>query len=73
MEATVEDTLACDAVFLALVDFKWLMAGLGWWVNLSRLRSDAAYASECAQRGLSSESPVLRRRSRELLALLPCA
>ena len=27
----------------------------------------------CVRRGLSSESPVLQRRSRELLALLPQA
>ncbi|HEV8314216.1 MAG TPA: hypothetical protein VGQ23_14205 [Burkholderiaceae bacterium] len=69
MDATAEDTLACDAMFLALVDFKWLMAGLGWWVDLSRLRRDTAYAGECARRGLSSESSVLRRRSQELLVL----
>jgi hypothetical protein len=73
MDATAEDTLARDAMFLALVDFKWLMAGLGWWVDLSRLRRDLGYADECARRGLASESPVLRRRSRELLALIPAA
>ena len=73
MDATAEDTLACDTMFLDLVDFKWLMAGLGWWVDLSRLRRDIGYADACARRGLSSDSPVLQRRSRELLALLPCA
>jgi len=73
MDATTEDTLACDAVFLGLVDFKWLMAGLGWWVDLSRLRRDMAYAGECARRGLSSDSSVLRRRSQKLLALISAA
>jgi hypothetical protein len=49
------------------------MAGLGWWVDLSRLRRDACYADECARRGLASDSPLLWRRSRDLLALLPQA
>ena len=66
--STLQDTLACDAVFL--VDFKWLMAGLGWWVDVPRLRRDALYADQCARRGLASESPLLQRRSEELLALL---
>ena len=56
--------------FLDLVDFKWLMAGLGWWVDLSRVRRDAVYASECVQRGLASDSTLLHRRSVELLPLL---
>jgi hypothetical protein len=46
--------------FLHLVDFKWLMAGLGWWVNLTRLERDGAYADECLQRALKSDSKVLR-------------
>lgn len=28
--------------FLNLVYFKWLMAGMGWWVDLSRLQSGKA-------------------------------
>ena len=46
-----------------MVDFKWLMAGLGWRVDLTRMRRDAAYLGECAQRGLASESALLRERS----------
>jgi len=53
-----------------LVDFKWLMAGHGWWVDLSRLRRDAAYAGECVRHGLASGSGLLRRRSAEVMPLL---
>ena len=53
--------------FLNLVIFKWLMAGAGWWVELSRLRSDTAYTDECLQRALRSDSELLRKRSVELL------
>jgi hypothetical protein len=58
-----------DDGLLAMVDFKWLMAGLGWRVDLTRMRGDAAYLGACAQRGLASESPLLRERSVELLRL----
>lgn len=49
---------ANDFFLLNLVDFKWLMAGAGWWVDLSRL-----------QRALKSGSELLRKRSVELLGL----
>ena len=65
-----ERTPEQDDTFLALVDFKWLMAGLGWWVDLSRAQRDMAYAGECAQRGLASRSGLLRKRSIEFLPLL---
>lgn len=45
---------------LNLVDFKWLMAGVGWWVNLSRLQRDGVYMHECLQRALTSDSELLR-------------
>ena len=53
-----------------LVSFKWLMAGQGWWVNLSRLRQDTAYARSCAVVGLGSGQTLLQQRSAELLAAL---
>ena len=56
-------------IFLNLVDFKWLMAGVGWWVDLSRLERDRAYIDECLQRALMSDSKLLRQRSVELLGL----
>ena len=60
-----------DDILLKLVDFKWLMAGVGWWVNLSRLQSDSAYIDECLQRALRSDCELLRERSIELLGLRP--
>ena len=64
-----------DEVFVDLVSFKWLMAGLGWRVDLTRMRCDAAYARECAARGLSAppSSTVLQQRSRDLIELLETA
>jgi hypothetical protein len=56
---------------LDLVSFKWLMAGIGWRVDLPRLEKDADYARACAQRGLASGQPLLGERSAELLAALP--
>lgn len=62
-----------DATVLDLVSFKWLMAGRGWWVDLSRLREDATYARTCVQRGLDSGLELLRQRSVELQPLLPAS
>jgi len=59
-----------ETLLLDLVSFKWLMAGEGWWINLSRFRQDPAYARSCAQAGLGSEQPLLQQRSAELLAAL---
>ncbi|MBT2333549.1 hypothetical protein J7E49_06485 [Variovorax paradoxus] len=55
--------------FLNLVDFKWLMAGMGWWVNLSRLQSDNTYIDECLQRAMTTGSELLQKRSVEMLGL----
>ena len=57
--------------FINLVDFKWLMAGVGWRVNLSRLQSDKVYLDECLQRALRSDCELLRECSVELLRLRP--
>ena len=62
--------LSRDEVFVDLVSFKWLMAGVGCRIDLPRMRHDATYASECASRGLLAHSALLQQRSRELLALL---
>jgi hypothetical protein len=34
------------AVLLEEVDFKWLMAGQGWWIDTTRLHTDADYARQ---------------------------
>ena len=54
---------------LNLVAFKRLMAGIGWWVDLPRLRGDEAYLDECLQRALRSDSELLQKRSVEMLGL----
>ena len=69
MNTTHTQGLEENDAFLNLVDFKWLMAGVGWWVNLSRLQSDSDYIDECLQRALRSDSELLRKRSVELLGL----
>jgi hypothetical protein len=62
--------LSGDEMLVDLVSFKWLMAYRGCWIDLPRMRRDAAYADECLQRGLSAPSGVLRQRSRELQGAL---
>lgn len=69
MNTTHTQGLKGNDAFLNLVDFKWLMAGVGWWVNLSRLQSDKNYIDACLQRALRSDSELLRKRSVELLGL----
>ena len=69
MNTTHTQGLEVNDAFLNLVDFKWLMAGVGWWVNLSRLQSDKDYIDACLQRALRSDSELLRKRSVELLGL----
>jgi hypothetical protein len=61
----------CDTELLHLVAFKWLMAGIGWQVDVPRLRKDADYARVCARRGLESGQSALGARAAELLAALP--
>lgn len=67
---TTSTALSRDDVFVDLVCFKWLMADLGCWVDLPRMRHDPVYAGECASRGVLAQCSVLRQRSWQLLALL---
>ncbi|MEI8171208.1 MAG: hypothetical protein WCG50_16170 [Rhodoferax sp.] len=48
------------ASLLVEVDFKWLMAGQGLRIDLSRFRSDAVYAANLISLALGSESFALR-------------
>jgi hypothetical protein len=66
MKTLLEHSIEMDDPFLRLVDFKWLMIGLGWRVDLSRFLRDPAYACVCVQRGLASDSELLRQCSIEL-------
>lgn len=45
---------------LAEVDFKWLMAGQGWWINMTRFHRDLPYASALIRFALASTSFALR-------------
>lgn len=45
---------------LAEVDFKWLMAGQGWWIDMTRFHSDLAYAAAFIRFAMASPSFVLR-------------
>ncbi|MDP2366962.1 hypothetical protein [Rhodoferax sp.] len=47
-------------LLLTEVDFKWLMAGQGWWINTKRLHSDAAYAAGLVGLALASPCAALR-------------
>lgn len=51
------DACAC---LLAKVDFKWLMSGQGWRVDLHRLQSDPSYAAGLLRFALASPSFALR-------------
>jgi len=53
MNAELEPVPVASFALLDLVDFKWLMSGLGWWVDTRRMQSDPKYAAECLRRGLA--------------------
>ena len=64
------DTAATSARddMLLLVDFKWLMSGLGFWVDMGRWRADPAYARACIARGCNSRHLPVQRCARQLQA-----
>jgi hypothetical protein len=57
------------AALLAEVDFKWLMAGQGWWVDTARFHRDPAYAAQFLLSALASPCMALRNCARGLQAL----
>lgn len=64
------DTTALSARddMLLLVDFKWLMSGLGFWVDMGRWRADPDYADACIARGCDSCYVPLQHCARQLQA-----
>lgn len=56
---------------LAETDFKWLMAGQGWWVDTERLEHDHAYAVELMRLAIVTNSTALRESAARLLRYLP--
>lgn len=49
------------AALLSEVDFKWLMAGQGCWVDIARFHHDPAYALAQLEMGLKSSTYELRQ------------
>ena len=58
--AEAEDYSDACACLLAKVDFKWLMSGQGWRVDLHRFQSDPSYAAGLLRFALASPSFALR-------------
>lgn len=58
---------------LAEVDFKWLMAGLGWQIDMARLGDDPVYAARLLDWARNSDSPALRECAATLLAHIDSA
>jgi hypothetical protein len=54
------DQFDADEILLLNVDFKWLMAGLGWWIDTTRLHTDMTYAKGCLDTAMHSDSVALR-------------
>jgi hypothetical protein len=61
------------ASLLAEVDFKWLMAGQGWWIDPSRFHSDPSYATRFLRLAMASPSFTLRDCAASLQALIGSA
>lgn len=55
---------------LAEVDFKWLMAGEGWWIDAPRFETDPSYAAGLIRLALESSSFALRESAAALQAQL---
>ena len=51
---------------LDLVDFKWLMAGLGHCIDLDRLQDDRAYLRDCLALAAGSDTSTLRQAAQRL-------
>lgn len=52
------------------VDFKWLMAGQGCWIDPERLHQEPGYAQDCVRTAINSPCDALRRCARVLQATL---
>lgn len=70
--AVAEAATSVDAriSLLAEVDFKWLMAGQGCWIDTNRFHSDPAYVAGLIRVALASQSFALRECAASLQAQL---
>jgi len=55
-------------LLLEEVHFKWLMAGLGCWIDMARFRSDSSYATRYLKLAASAQCQSLRKCATVLLA-----
>lgn len=62
---------ACEFL-LARVDFKWLMAGQGWWIDPYRFQYDMSYADAVLRLAMSSQSLALRQCAASIHTQLAC-
>jgi hypothetical protein len=63
-------TMDPQSSMLLEVDFKWLMAGHGWWVDTTRLHKDPAYAAACLASARRLPSATVRQCAARLQALM---
>jgi hypothetical protein len=47
-------------LLLEEVNFKWLLAGFGWWIDMSRFHSEASYATRFLELAKTSDCIALR-------------
>ena len=53
-------------LMLEEVNFKWLMAGMGWWVDMPRFRTDPVYAVHYLNLAKSTDSAELKKCAAQL-------
>jgi hypothetical protein len=62
-EYTVANSVAKSdgrVLLLEEVNFKWLLAGLGLWIDMTRFHNDIPYATHFLELAKASNSPALR-------------
>lgn len=67
---TDENVSDARSALLSEVDFKWLMAGQGCWIDIPRFHHDPAYALAHLEMGLQSSTLALRQSAARLQALI---
>lgn len=58
---------AADDELARLVDFKWVMAPHGLWIDLPRIIRDRVYARQCLERARRTPSELVRRLAERVL------
>jgi hypothetical protein len=58
-------------VLLDEVNFKWLLAGLGLWIDMARFRTEPSYAAHFLALAQASESHALRNCAAALKSQSP--